>query len=258
MNTYDIVKELLEALYKIQKEIQPKEEITQSDDIKDLVSALAKAQGEMKPAVFNKINPHFKNRYADFTSCMDACREPLSKNGLAIMQFTATIDTKLHLVTLLSHASGQWIRSAFPLIPKNFDSQGIGAAMTYAKRYCLSSMIGLVSDDDDDDGETADGRGKTPIKKPEPIKQAEPIRISVEQKKELKNIIDECSKDYKNSINKFLKDQYGNESLANLEQKHYERMKKSSLKNREEHFEKQKEQFLISDESESQQKAVGE
>lgn len=124
----------------------------QSTEIKDLVAALAKAQGEMKPAIFNKVNPHYKNRYADFASCMDACRIPLSNNGLSVMQYCETIDDKLMLVTMLAHISGQWIKSYYPLYPSKMDSQSIGSAITYGKRYSLSAMIGLVSDDDDDDG----------------------------------------------------------------------------------------------------------
>lgn len=133
--------------------------MNQTEDIKELVAALAKAQGKMEPAKFNRINPHFKNRYADFTSCMDACREPLSSNGLSIMQYCETINEKLVLVTLLAHTSGQWIKSHFPLNPMKMDSQGIGSAMTYAKRYSLSAMLGIVSDDEDDDAEAAHGRG---------------------------------------------------------------------------------------------------
>lgn len=137
--------------------------IKRSDQINEIIGALAKAQGEMKPAVFNRVNPHYKNRYADFTSCMEAVREPLSKNGLAISQMPATsADGKFVLVTLLAHISGQWMAGEFPLIPKNMDSQGIGSAMTYAKRYSLCGMTGMVADEEgDDDGETAVGRGKT-------------------------------------------------------------------------------------------------
>lgn len=143
----------------------------QSNEIKDLVSSLAKAQGQMKPAIFNKLNPHFKSRYADFSSCMDACRQPLSDNGLAIIQSCETIDGKLLLVTTLAHTSGQWIKSEFPIISAKMDSQGIGSAMTYAKRYSLCGMCGVVADEDvDDDGESAVGRGKTKSnpKPPEP------------------------------------------------------------------------------------------
>lgn len=85
--------------------------MNQSENINELVSALSKAQSKMKPATFNKVNPHFRSRYADFTSCMDACREPLSENGLCIMQCIDSISDKTTLVTMLAHSSGQWIKS---------------------------------------------------------------------------------------------------------------------------------------------------
>ena len=133
-----------------------------SSEIKDLVASLAKAQGVMKPAIFNRVNPHFKSRYADFASCMDACRGPLSENGLAAIQYCETIEGKLNLVTMLAHVSGQWMKSEFPLISSKMDSQGIGSAMTYAKRYSLCGMVGIVADEDgDDDGEASLGRGKS-------------------------------------------------------------------------------------------------
>ncbi len=156
-----------------------------SEEIKDFVSALAKAQGQMKAAAFNRTNPHFKNRYADFTSCMDTCRQPLSENGLAVMQYCETVEGKLYLITMIAHSSGQWFKSQFPLITAKVDSQGIGSAMTYAKRYSLCSMLGIVADEDadsDDDAEFAVGRGKqaaypkkeklppsVPVKKEEPV-----------------------------------------------------------------------------------------
>ena len=141
--------------------MNPELKISHSLEIKEFVAALAKAQGVMKPAVFNRLNPHFKTRYADFTSCMDACRIPLSENGLAAIQYCETIDGKLNLVTMLAHISGQWMKSEFPLIPSKMDSQGIGSAMTYAKRYSLCGMVGIVADEEgDDDGEAAVGRGR--------------------------------------------------------------------------------------------------
>lgn len=147
--------------------MEQQEKIVQSTEIKELVGALAKAQGAMKPAVFNRVNPHYKNRYADFTSCMDACRGPLSENGLAIVQYCQTIDGKLNLVTKLAHVSGQWMESEFPIIAAKMDSQGIGSAMTYAKRYSLCGMVGIVADEEgDDDGEAAVGR---PQNKPQPL-----------------------------------------------------------------------------------------
>jgi hypothetical protein len=150
--------------------------IKTSPQINELISALAKAQGQMRPAVFNRLNPHYKNRYADFTSCMDAAREPLSTNGLAVSQMpSTTADGKFVLVTLLAHTSGQWMAGEFPLISAKMDSQGIGSAMTYAKRYSLCGMTGIVADEDaDDDAETASGRGKAQNGKQPPQNNAAP------------------------------------------------------------------------------------
>lgn len=151
--------------------------ITNSGEIKELVAALAKAQGVMKPAVFNRMNPHFKSRYADFSSCMDACRVPLSENGLAIIQSCETTDGKLNLITMLAHSSGQWMKSEFPIITSKMDSQGIGSAMTYAKRYSLCGMIGIVADEDgDDDGEASVGR---PKKEEKPVENKLPKLLAM-------------------------------------------------------------------------------
>ncbi len=155
--------------------------VSQSQEIKELVSALAKAQRVMKPAIYNKVNPHFKSRYADFASCMDACRIPLSDNGIAVIQSCETIDGKISLITMLAHVSGQWMKSEFPIIPSKMDSQAIGSAMSYAKRYSLCGMIGIVADEEgDDDGEAAMGRNKT-----------ESPKVHEENKLKLKEILGE-------------------------------------------------------------------
>lgn len=136
----------------------------QSESINELVTALSKAQGEMQTAVKDKINPFHKSNYADLTSVWEVARPVLGKNGLCIMQTTEmTPDgSTIILVTTLAHISGQWMKSHLPLKPKTVDSQGIGAAITYSRRYSLSAIIGVVTDEDDD-GETADGRGKNYI-----------------------------------------------------------------------------------------------
>jgi hypothetical protein len=64
------------------------------------------------------------------------------------------------MVTTLAHTSGQWVKSYLPLNPDKNNSQGMGAAITYLRRYALSAIVGVVCDEDDD-GETACGRGKT-------------------------------------------------------------------------------------------------
>jgi hypothetical protein len=133
--------------------------MNQSENINELATALAKAQGEMQVAIKDCINPFFKSKYADLGAVWDVARPVLSKNGLCIMQTTEIVSDKIVMVTVLAHTSGQWIKSYLPLNPAKNDSQGVGAAITYLRRYSLSALVGVVCDDDDD-GETAVGRGK--------------------------------------------------------------------------------------------------
>lgn len=143
--------------------------IKHSENINEIASALSKAQGEMKPAVFNKTNSFYKSGYADFASCMDACRIPLSKNNLAISQLPSMgADGRVVLATLLVHSSGQWMACEFPLMAKNLDDiQTMGKSITYAKRYSLCGILGIVSEkDEDDDGESYVEKTQPPRKQP--------------------------------------------------------------------------------------------
>ena len=190
--------------------------MNKSENIQELIIALAKAQGMLKPAIFNRQNPHFKNRYADFTSCMDACRTPLSENGLAIVQYCETIDGQLRLITMLAHISGQWMRSEFPLISSKMDSQGIGSAMTYAKRYSLCGMIGIVADEDaDDDGEASVGRGKQ-AQKPQASPATQKTFISPQQVAVIKGLDEKLDQESHNKLYAWMYKSFNVSSLEEL------------------------------------------
>ena len=133
--------------------------MNQSEQINELATALSKAQGEMQAAIKDKVNPFYKSYYADLGSVWDAARPVLSKYGLCVMQTTELVADKTIMVTTLAHTSGQWVKSCLALNPSKNDSQGMGAAITYLRRYSLSAIVGVVCDDDND-GETAVGRGK--------------------------------------------------------------------------------------------------
>jgi hypothetical protein len=150
--------------------------MSQSEVINELAAALSKAQGEMQAAIKDKINPFFKSRYADLGSIWDAARPVLSKYGLCIMQTTEMSPDggKVIMVTTLAHTSGQWVKSYIPLNPTKNDSQGMGAAITYLRRYSLSAIVGVVCDDDDD-GEEAVGRGKAQNTPPAPKPENLPV-----------------------------------------------------------------------------------
>ncbi len=137
----------------------------QSDQIDLLAAALVKAQAAMKPASMNKINPHFRSKYADLASIIESVRKPLSDNGLSFTQTThlGAIEYSMYLVTTLLHTSGQWLRAEYQL-PTNATPQQMGSALTYARRYSLSAITGTAADEDDD-GDKAEVQAK---KKPEP------------------------------------------------------------------------------------------
>ena len=120
-----------------------------SDNINELAGALAKAQAGIRSAVKDSLNPHFKTRYADLASVWEACREQLSSNGIAVVQAPTSSERGFVLLTTLMHASGQWIDGEYPVRPIKDDPQALGSALTYARRYSLSSMVGVAPDDDD-------------------------------------------------------------------------------------------------------------
>jgi len=120
-----------------------------SETTADLAAALAKAQSQMKSATFNRVNPHFKNKYADLSAVLEAIRKPLADNGLSVTQTTEVRDGGFVLVTTLHHSSGQWIASEYPL-PQAAKPQELGSALTYARRYSLSAIACIAADEDDD------------------------------------------------------------------------------------------------------------
>lgn len=126
-----------------------------SNDLNELFLALSKAQAEIKGAVKDSNNPFHKSHYADLSSVSEACRAPLNKNGLSVIQITEVDDEgRTFLVTVLAHSSGQFISGRYPLKPQKEDPQSLGAAMTYARRYSLAAIVGVTSIEDDD-GESA-------------------------------------------------------------------------------------------------------
>jgi hypothetical protein len=128
-----------------------------SEAINEISAALAKAQGQIEGASKGKVNPAFKSKYADLASIWDACREPLSANGLAVLQIPNETADGMMLVTMITHSSGQWFRSSYPVRPVQATPQGLGSALTYSRRYSLMAMVGIAPEDDD--GEAAMGRG---------------------------------------------------------------------------------------------------
>lgn len=115
-----------------------------------LASALAAAQMKMGKALKSANNPHFKSKYADLASVVDACMPALNECGIAVIQPTTDDDSGRYVETILIHGeSGEMLKCRVPLIVSKNDMQGYGSAVTYARRYGLMSMAGIAPEDDD-------------------------------------------------------------------------------------------------------------
>lgn len=123
-----------------------------SDSISSLALSLKDLQGELKPVPRTATNPFLQSKYADLSSIWETCRPLLQKYGFALSQLPAVKDGQFVLTTVLLHApSGEWLASSLPLTPvKEHDPQALGSALTYARRYALSAMLGVCSEEDDD------------------------------------------------------------------------------------------------------------
>lgn len=138
-----------------------------SEQIDQLATALAAAQRDIRGAAKNAANPYFKSSYADLASVWEAVREPLTANGLSIVQAPAVDNGLVGVTTLLLHNSGQWIRFTSNAEVKDLSAQSVGSAVTYLRRYALSSATGTYGDVLDDDGEAAQGRKPAAQKAPD-------------------------------------------------------------------------------------------
>lgn len=122
-----------------------------SDERAKIAPAFVKAQSEIDGAKKGKVNPHFKSKYADLESVWDACRSALTDNELAIIQSPGEFrDGAVGMDTMLIHSSGEWVCGSMSIpIGSKVDAQGYGSAITYARRYALAAVLGVIQEDDD-------------------------------------------------------------------------------------------------------------
>ncbi len=123
-----------------------------SEKTDQLFTAMAKAQGEIEDPIKGKVNPHFKSKYVPLEAAREAAQEVLASHGLYIGQHpSCDAQGRISLTTIITHSSGQWMESSFPLpLPPNATAQQFGSAMTYARRYSFMAALGLAGEPDDD------------------------------------------------------------------------------------------------------------
>lgn len=126
--------------------------------MKELITALTNARAEFKAVVKNKTNPHFKNSYADLDAILEAITPALCKHELLVSQVVEGD----RLLTRVFHSSGNYLESSYPL-PYVADPQRMGASLTYARRYSLSAILSVASEDDDNGNSAATPPSRTSV-----------------------------------------------------------------------------------------------
>ena len=163
-----------------------------SENTTKLVEALVKVQGQLRSAALTKKNSHFNSKYSTIEDVWDVCRRPLSENGLAITQTYDSAEGVIYLITTLRHVSDQWIESKMPLLLPRQDSQAIGSATTYAKKYSLCALLGIICKEDDVDANDKDDDGNSCAEE-KPAKNKKTVEINTitkDQALEVKEFLD--------------------------------------------------------------------
>jgi hypothetical protein len=120
-----------------------------SNEINELAAAMAIAQGQMGAAYKNSSNPHFKSSFADLASISDVIKQPLSENGLSVVQFPINNEQGVAITTRVMHKSGQWIEESFGIKPVKAGPQEYGSLISYFRRYALAAIFAIPQTDDD-------------------------------------------------------------------------------------------------------------
>lgn len=149
-----------------------------SEQIDLVAAAIVKAQRTLRAVGKTAENPHFKSRFAPLEEIMSAAKEALNAQGVAILQGTGDEDAAgFNLVTTLLHESGQWVAGRIRMPLDKGTAQAAGSAITYAKRYGLAALVGIVAEDDDDGNAATAAQTKA--------KRAAPVPASETPKKKL-------------------------------------------------------------------------
>jgi hypothetical protein len=138
-----------------------------SESITELAKSLIEFQKEVGKIIKTDNNPFFKSKYASLATILDVISEPLTKQGLVIIQFPTE---QYKLTTRLQHVSGEYMEDTYEMQPTKHSPQDAGSVITYQRRYAIGAILNLNIDEDDDGN-----------------KGSEPVKLD-------KNVIDEIAK----------------------------------------------------------------
>jgi len=153
-----------------------------ADENNKLINALIEAYSDITSAEFDKVNPHFKSKYASLESVIKAVKPSLLKHGILYRQVSKYTENGICIETIF-HGHGEELGTGEIFLPVDKrTAQGFGSALTYARRYSLSLACGIGSEEDDDGNQAEKEVGNKPVprKAPEPKKE-EPVKEEPKQ-----------------------------------------------------------------------------
>lgn len=139
-----------------------------SDSLTNIAPALVKALAEIGGVAKGGVNPHFKSKYANLESVIEASKGALAAHGIVLMQFPGEyINGAMTLDTILLHESGEWLSGsqAFGVVTGKQDPQAVGSALTYARRYAQMAVLNMPAVDDDGEGAMSRNQSAPPAKR---------------------------------------------------------------------------------------------
>lgn len=122
-----------------------------SNNMRLLWLAILKSQGQLQSVTKSGSNPHFRSKYITLDSILAGPCKVFQANGIVILQTPTVGDSTVQVTTVLAHAetgTSLQFETAVPCDTSN--SQKAGSGITYARRYALTSILGIASDEDDD------------------------------------------------------------------------------------------------------------
>ena len=168
-----------------------------SPTLTEYAKAFAKMQKDIKQPLKDANNPFFKSKYVPLENVVASIQEVAPKYGLSFQQLPSVDEHGLvEVYTMTLHESGEYIISPpLKMRPVKNDPQGIGSAITYAKRYQLAAIFGLASDPDDDGNQATFGNAN-PTSQPKPkiaSKSNPKAKVTAKEIAEFEGLIEKLS-----------------------------------------------------------------
>lgn len=195
-----------------------------SENIIEISKAMNSAQRSMRPASKDSTNPHFRSKYSDLASVMEAIREPIGINGLSVWQDATLDEIGVKVTTRIVHVSGEWVEFGpltIPLAKK--DAHAVGSACSYGKRYALCAALGVVSDEDDDGNKAS----QIQERKQKSCENQDNI-ITQEETIEFNKLLKQCGQEFEDKVWGHLRSQ-GINSFQEMDKIMFKKMRDASI-----------------------------